>query len=126
MDHSIEHISSADELDSEQSPLMSGTVIHNGLVYLSGKGARGVRDIQMATSQVLDRIEEDLKTAGSSMERVLKVTVYLDDLNDFQAMNESYRGRFGDKPPVRSTVACYGGIPGDSIIEIDCIAAVDE
>lgn len=126
MNHSIEHIPASDDRDLEQGPLMSGTVIHNGLVYLSGKGARGVRDIRTATSQVLDRIEEDLKAAGSSMERVLKATVYLDDLNDFQAMNESYRGRFGDNPPVRSTVACYGGIPGDSIIEIDCIAATDE
>lgn len=126
MNQSIEHIPASDDHDSEQGPLMSGTVIHNGLVYLSGKGARGVRDIRTATSQVLDRIEEDLKAAGSSMERVLKVTVYLDDLNDFQMMNESYRGRFGEDPPVRSTVACYGGIPGDSIIEIDCIAATDE
>jgi 2-iminobutanoate/2-iminopropanoate deaminase len=72
----------------------------------------------------LDAIERDLLSVGSSMEKALKVTVFLDDLNDFAAMNEAYRGRFGGSPPVRSTVACYGGIPGDSIVEIDCIAAL--
>lgn len=114
-----------EESDQQQGPLMSGVVVHNGLVYVSGKGARGERDIRRATTVALDLIERDLNRVGSSMNKALKVTVFLDDLNDFRAMNEAYRGRFGDEPPVRSTVACYGGIPGDSIIEIDCIAALD-
>jgi enamine deaminase RidA (YjgF/YER057c/UK114 family) len=46
-------------------------------------------------------------------------------LNDYAAMNEVFRGRFGEKPPVRTTVAAYGGIPGDSLVEMDCIAALD-
>ena len=59
------------------------------------------------------------------MDKVLKVNVYLHDLVDYKAMNEAYRGRFGDSPPVRTTVATYGGVPGDSLVEIDCIAALD-
>jgi len=59
------------------------------------------------------------------MEKVLKVNVYLHDLADYQAMNEVYRGKFGENPPVRTTIAAYGGIPGDSLVEIDCIAALD-
>src|SRR5690554_6426949 len=109
-----------------RQPLMSGAVVHNGTVYVSGKGARGERDIRKATTICLDSIERDLNNAGSSMNSALKVTVFLDDLRDFSGMNEAYRGRFGDNPPVRSTVACYGGIPGDSIVEIDCIAAIEE
>jgi 2-iminobutanoate/2-iminopropanoate deaminase len=105
-------------------PILSGVKVHNGVVYIAGKGARGERDIQEATRICLDAIERDLLSVGSSMEKALKVTVFLDDLNDFAAMNEAYRGRFGGSPPVRSTVACYGGIPGDSIVEIDCIAAL--
>lgn len=119
--------STVSEEDQQQGrgPLMTGVKVHNGVAYVSGKGARGERDIRKATTQVLDAIQSDLESVGSSMNTVLKVTVFLDDLNEFSAMNESYRGRFGDDPPVRSTVACYGGIPGDSIVEIDCIAAVE-
>ena len=106
-------------------PLFSGYVVHDGLVYVSGKGAHGETDISKATTIVLDAIERDLINAGSSMNRALKVTVFLDDLKDFQGMNASFRGRFGDRPPVRSTVACKNGIPGNSLVEIDCIAALD-
>lgn len=59
------------------------------------------------------------------MEKVLKVNVYLADIADFKAMNEVYRGRFGKNPPVRTTVATYGGVPGISLVEMDCIAALD-
>ena len=61
--------------------------------------------------------------AGSSMDKVLKVNVYLNDIADYKGMNEVYKGRFGKKPPVRTTVAvAKGGVPGDSLVEIDCIA----
>ena len=45
-------------------------------------------------------------------------------LNDYKAMNEAYKGRFGSKPPCRTTVAVYGGVPGNSLVEIDCIAYI--
>lgn len=127
MDNSIKTFPNTEEtVEQDSQPLMSGVVVHNGLVYVSGKGARGERDIREATKICLDSVEQDLVNSGSSMERALKVTVFLDDLNDYSGMNEAYRGRFGDNPPVRSTVACYGGIPGDSIVEIDCIAALND
>ena len=59
------------------------------------------------------------------MEQVLKVNVYLADLGDYKSMNEVFRGRFGKNPPVRTTVATYGGVPGNSLVEMDCIAAVN-
>ncbi len=58
------------------------------------------------------------------MEQVLKVNVYLDDLADYDGMNEVFQGRFGPEPGVRTTIAAAGGIPGDSLVEIDCIAYV--
>lgn len=59
------------------------------------------------------------------MGKVLKVNVYLDKIKDHQGMNEVYRGRFGRKPPVRTTVAvAKGGVPGDSLVEMDCIAYI--
>jgi enamine deaminase RidA (YjgF/YER057c/UK114 family) len=72
---------------------------------------------------VLNQIEAELKKVGSSMDKVLKVNVYLHDIKDYDGMNAAFRGRFGSNPPVRTTIACYGGIPGSSLVEIDCIAS---
>jgi enamine deaminase RidA (YjgF/YER057c/UK114 family) len=107
-------------------PLFSGTIVHGGLVYLAGIGAHFDGDIQDHTDHVLSQMEQKLQDAGSSMEQALKVTVYLHDLGDYEPMNEVFRGRFGDNPPVRSTVATYGGVPGDSLVEMDCVAALEE
>ncbi|MDZ7719858.1 MAG: RidA family protein [Balneolaceae bacterium] len=105
-------------------PLFSSVKIHDGLVYVAGKGEHGEGDITVHTNSVLDQIEEALEEAGSSMDRVLKVNVYLHDIRDYDGLNAAYRGRFGDSPPVRTTVSCHGGIPGNSLVEIDCIAAL--
>ncbi len=104
-------------------PLFSGFTTYGDLVFVAGKGEHGPGDITVHTNSVLDQIEAELKKAGSSMDKVLKVNVYLHDIKDYALMNEAYRGRFGATPPVRTTVACYGGIPGSSLVEIDCIAA---
>ena len=59
------------------------------------------------------------------MDKVLKVNVYLNDLKDYTAMNSVYAtGKWGAIPPVRTTVAPAGGIPGDSLVEIDLIAYI--
>lgn len=105
-------------------PLFSSVRIHNGLVFISGRGAHFQGDITAHTKHVLDEIQEALEKAGSSMEHVLKANVYLNDLKDYKAMNEVFRGRFGKNPPVRTTIAAAGGIPGDSLVEIDCIATL--
>ena len=96
------------------------------MVFVSGKGAgRDFKgDIKAHTAKVLELIDESLKIAGSSMEKVLKVNVYLTDIKNFEGMNEVYVNRFGPEPPVRTTIAAAGGIPGDSLVEIDCIAAI--
>lgn len=108
----------------KQVPLFSGVKVHGGLVFVAGKGYHEDGDIRVHTKQVLDALEAELKKAGSSMEKVLKVNVYLHDLQDYAAMNEVFRGRFGPNPPVRTTIAAYGGIPGKSLVEMDCIAAL--
>jgi enamine deaminase RidA (YjgF/YER057c/UK114 family) len=109
----------------DDEPLFSSAIAHGNLLFIAGKGAHFEGDIKAHTDHVLNELQKELEKAGSSMEKVLKVNVYLHDLQDYQAMNEVYRGRFGDTPPVRTTVSCYGGVPGDSLVEIDCIAALD-
>ena len=104
------------------NPLFSGLVTYGSLVFVDGKGYHKEGDIKKHTDEVLNTIQRELERAGSSMEKCLKCNVYLHDLNDYDAMNEVFRGRFGDNPPVRTTVATYGGVPGDSLVEIDVIA----
>ena len=110
---------------SDEIPLFSGGVAYGNMLFISGKGAHFEGDISAHTDHVLKELEKELVKHGSSMEQVLKVNVYLHDLNDYHAMNKVFRGRFGENPPVRTTVATYGGVPGDSLVEIDCIAALD-
>ncbi len=107
-------------------PLFSGAVRHGNTLYIAGKGAHvEPYEIKAHTEIVLQELEKGLEANGSSMEQVLKVNVYLADLADYKGMNEVFRGRFGKNPPVRTTVATYGGVPGNSLVEMDCIAAVD-
>ncbi len=106
----------------EKTPLFSPAVTYGNLVFLSGIGAHFEGDIKAHTQHVLDQLEARLKEAGSSMQKVLKVNVYLNDLKDYAAMNEVFLGKFGPEPPVRTTIAAAGGIPGNSLVEIDCIA----
>ncbi|MGX1931234.1 RidA family protein [Flagellimonas sp. 2504JD4-2] len=112
-------------VQDKKIPLFSGAVKHGNTLYVAGKGAHFEGDIKSHTDHVLKEIEKELVKNGSSMDKVLKVNVYLHDLEDYHGMNEVYRGRFGENPPVRTTVAVYGGVPGDSLVEIDCIAALD-
>jgi enamine deaminase RidA (YjgF/YER057c/UK114 family) len=105
-----------------EKPLFSGIVTFGNLVFIAGIGAHFEGDIKAHTKHVLDQIEARLKEAGSSMEKVLKCNVYLNDLKDYKDMNEVFLGRFGPEPPVRTTIAAAGGIPGNSLVEIDVIA----
>jgi 2-iminobutanoate/2-iminopropanoate deaminase len=110
----------------EDVPLFSGSTKLGNLVFIAGKGAHVAPfTIAAHTEIVLKSLEEELVKAGSSMEKVLKVTVYLNDIADYKGMNEVYKGRFGKTPPVRSTIAvAKGGVPGDSLVEMDCIAYI--
>ncbi len=108
----------------EKTPLFSGITSFGGLVFVAGVGAHFEGDVAAHTKHVLDEIQKKLESVGSSMEKVLKVNVYLNDLKDYKAMNDAFLGRFGPEPPVRTTIAAAGGIPGNSLVEIDCIASL--
>jgi 2-iminobutanoate/2-iminopropanoate deaminase len=108
----------------EKTPLFNPTVVYGSLVFISGIGYHEPGDIKLHTAKVLEQMKSQLEAAGSSMEKVLKVNVYLNDLKDYAAMNETFRGRFGAEPGVRTTIAAAGGIPGNSLVEIDCIAYI--
>jgi enamine deaminase RidA (YjgF/YER057c/UK114 family) len=106
------------------NPLFSSTVAYGNLIFIAGVGYHSEGDIKVHTRHVLDSIKEQLESVGSSMEKVLKCNVYLNDLKDYAGMNEVFRGSFGPEPPVRTTIAAPGGIPGNSLVEIDVIACL--
>ena len=106
------------------TPLFNGTVAYGNLIFIAGVGYHEDGDIKVHTQHVLDSIKAQLESVGSSMEKVLKCNVYLNDLKDYDGMNEVFRGKFGEEPPVRTTIAAAGGIPGKSLVEIDVIACL--
>jgi 2-iminobutanoate/2-iminopropanoate deaminase len=108
--------------DPPENPLFSPIVTFGDMVYISGIGAHFEGDITAHTNHVLNEVQRYLEAVGSSMEKVLKVNVYLNSLNDYDGMNAVFLGRFGNRPGVRTTIAAAAGIPGDSLVEIDCIA----
>jgi 2-iminobutanoate/2-iminopropanoate deaminase len=108
----------------DKTPLFNGTVSYGNLLFIAGVGYHSEGDIKVHTKAVLDQIKEQLESVGSSMDKVLKCNVYLNDLKDYDGMNEMFQGRFGAEPPVRTTIAAAGGIPGNSLVEIDVIAFI--
>lgn len=109
----------------DKNALFSSAVSYGNMLFLAGVGAHtGPKEIKAHTKIVLDEIQRQLENAGSSMNKVLKVSVFLNDLKDYKDMNDVFRGRFGEEPPVRTTVAPAGGIPGDSLVEMDVIAYI--
>ena len=100
----------------------------NGLVFVSGQlglkpdHAEMVGDtIEEQTRQVFDNLEAILTEAGSGLERVVKTTVFLASLDDFQGMNSVYAERVGDTPPARSTIE-VAGLPSGALVEIEAVA----
>jgi 2-iminobutanoate/2-iminopropanoate deaminase len=124
--YSSEEKVALDVTSFQDVPLFSGATKFGNLVFIAGQGAHVAPfEIKAHTDIVLKSLEKELVKAGSSMEKVLKVTVFLNDIKDYKAMNEVYKGRFGKNPPVRTTVAvAKGGVPGDSLVEMDCIAYI--
>lgn len=80
-------------------------------------------DITQQTEQVMRNLAAILDAAGSSLDRLVKTTVFLQHLDDFTAMNEVYARYVGDRPPARATVE-VAGLPSGALIEIEAIATV--
>ncbi|HEX9415255.1 MAG TPA: Rid family detoxifying hydrolase [Gaiellaceae bacterium] len=108
----------------------SQAIVSGGLVFVSGQlalragGDELVGDsIEEQTEQVLANLKAILEAAGSSLEQLMKTTVYLVDLGDFQGMNEVYARHVGDRPPARATVE-VSALPSGAKVEIEAVAAL--
>ncbi len=106
----------------------SQAIVCDGWVWVSGQialdpatGDMVGGDVAAQADRALRSLREILEESGSSMERVVKATVYLRDMADFAEVNRVYAGFFGDQPPARVCVA-VSGLPKDARVEIDAIA----
>ena len=108
----------------------SQAVVAGGFVYCSGQiptdpatGQFVEGGVSEQTRQVLRNLSKVLEAAGTGLERVVKTTVFLADMDDFAAMNEVYATFFTEEPPARSTVQA-ARLPRDARVEIDVVALV--
>ncbi|WP_121627846.1 Rid family detoxifying hydrolase [Poseidonibacter antarcticus] len=120
----------SDNLPSAIGPY-SPAVKVNGLVYTSAQvpitldGTMVERDIKIQTRQVLSNLRTLLEDSDSGMEEVIKVSVYLENIDDFGVVNVLFAEAFGDHKPARSTIST-NGLPIGSMIMVDCIATASD
>jgi 2-iminobutanoate/2-iminopropanoate deaminase len=124
-----------DRVQTDSAPKAIGpysqAIRANGFVFASGQIPLDPATMQIVeggireqTERVMNNLGAVLQAAGSSLEHVVKTTVYLKDLTDFSEMNEVYGSFFRETPPARSTVE-VARLPRDVRVEIDVIAVVD-
>jgi 2-iminobutanoate/2-iminopropanoate deaminase len=109
-------------------PYAQGVVVAN-MLYTSGQialrpdGSLNDGDIVAQTRQVLANLQAVIESAGGSLQKVVKTTVFLKNLDDFAAMNQVYAEAFADHTPARSTVQ-VAKLPRDVLVEIEAIVAL--
>jgi 2-iminobutanoate/2-iminopropanoate deaminase len=102
-------------------------IVAGGLVFVAGQlglrpGDTAIEgDIGAQTEQALANLAAILEEAGSSMEKLVKTSVFLAELDDFQGMNEVYATKVGDRPPARSTFQ-VAKLPSGALVEIEAVA----
>ncbi|NPA59997.1 MAG: RidA family protein [Epsilonproteobacteria bacterium] len=107
----------------------SQAVVANGMVYTSGQialkadGSMVEDDVVLQTKQVLKNLDAVLQEAGSSMDKVVKTTIFIASMDDFTIINKIYENIFGTHKPARATVAVKT-LPKNALVEIDAVALI--
>jgi len=109
----------------------SQAIVANGFVYTAGQvplvpGTKNLAEggIKEQTRQSLENVKGVLEAAGTSMENIVKTTVFLADINDFADFNAVYGEYFPDNPPARSAIQA-GALPLGAMIEIEAVALLE-
>ena len=106
-----------------QGMIVNGMFYSSGQIPLTAAGELVEGDIVAQTNQVFANLKAVLEAAGSSLDNVVKTTVFMKDMNDFVAMNDVYASHFGEHKPARSAVE-VARLPKDVKVEIEVIAIV--
>lgn len=104
-----------------QAMVVNGMVFTSGQIALTPEGIMLDGDVKVQCAQVLANLKAVLEAAGSSLDKVIKTTIFLDNMDDFAAVNELYSSAFGEHKPARSTVAAKT-LPRNALVEIEAIA----
>ena len=112
---------------ADGTQMITPLIVHNGLIYIAGQGANsngpvGKDDIDSHTTKVMENVKQLVEVGGGTMDSILQLTVFLVDLAHYVAMNKIFKTYFPHGGPARTTVA-VAALPGNSLIEINCIAA---
>lgn len=126
-ENGIRKLNSEGKPGSEKDVIMP-VVIHNGVIYVAGQGAHDTRDqkewtIESHTTMVMDKIKKHVEIGGGTMDSVLQANVFLVKIEHWDGMHKVFATYFPHGGPARTTVA-VAALPGDSLVEINCIAAV--
>ncbi|MFH0881460.1 MAG: RidA family protein [bacterium] len=113
-------------------PYSQGIIAQGSFLFTAGQIAMdpdtgnvvGV-EIREQTRRVLENLKGVVEAAGSSLEQVVKTTVFLQSMDDFATMNEVYSGYFGENPPARSAVE-VSRLPKNVLVEIECVALISD
>ena len=113
---------------ADGTQMITPIVIHNGVAYIAGVGAHdtGLQEsweIGAHTTKVLDNIKKLVESAGSNMDNIVQLTVFLAKIDSYDGMNKVFKTYFPHGGPARTTVA-VAALPGNSLVEINCIAAL--
>jgi 2-iminobutanoate/2-iminopropanoate deaminase len=106
-----------------QAVKANGFLFCSGQIPLNKNGDIEGEDVETQTHQVMKNLYEVLKEAGSSFDKVVKTTIYLDDIENFKHVNEIYSTYFERHKPARATVE-VSRLPKDVMVEIECIAII--
>ena len=107
-----------------QAISVNGFIYTSGQIALNAKGEMEGNDIEHQTHQVMKNLFYVLKEAKAHFNDVIKTTIYLTDMNDFDKVNKIYSHHFGLHKPARSTIAVKS-LPKNALIEIECIATLN-
>jgi 2-iminobutanoate/2-iminopropanoate deaminase len=126
-DGGIRKLDSEGKPGSEKDAIMP-VVIHRGLIYVAGQGAHDTREskewtIESHTTMVMDKIKKHVEIGGGTMDSILTLNVFLVKIEHWDGMHKVFSTYFPHGGPARTTVA-VAALPGDSLVEINCIAAV--
>jgi 2-iminobutanoate/2-iminopropanoate deaminase len=113
---------------ADGTQMITPIVAHNGLIYVAGQGAHDPGpaqswDIGAHTTKVLDSVKKLVEAGGATMDSVVQLTVFLAKIEDYDGMNKVFKTYFPHGGPARTTVA-VAALPGNSLVEINCIAAL--
>jgi len=120
---------------TDQAPKAVGAysqaILNHGMLYTSGQigldpttGQMVADDVSAQAKQVVSNLSAVIEAAGGTLNQIVKVTIFLEDMNDFPVVNQIYAQWLGEHRPARSTVA-VAALPLAAKVEMDCVVAID-